>query len=211
MNDIYRFLIFIGSAYMIFLFAFYLVKRAQAITKLLSLKKDCKAKIIFTRMPFLSYFKLSAKPDVIVEIGSSVYLIRLINGKGGLRFLHFASKEFFVTFSKIRISIGSLLKIGARHKSVSSQTTSKHSVKILPPLEIPEEYAQKSYFDLRKTVPVLIFTPAPNEITYVTESKNAIKSAYEGDFMYGQMVFTPSAFVTYADRARREEEYSQSF
>ena len=54
---------------------------------------------------------------------------------------------------------------------------------------------------------MLIFTPAPNEVTYVTETKTRIKSAFDGDLMYGQMIFTSTTFVSYADRMEREEKY----
>ena len=205
MQDIFRFIIFLVSAYLIFLFVFYFTKRIRAIYKIASLKKTNGARISYTRVPFASYFRLSEKPDIIVEIGEKIYLIRLINGKGGLKYLHFASDEYFVTFSKIRISVSGLFRFGGRNKAVSSGSTSRHSVKILPKLEIPEKYSS-SYYE-KEVIPVLIFTPAPNEITYVTESKTRIKPAFDGDLMYGQMIFTPSTFVSYADGMEREEKY----
>ena len=207
MQDIFRFIIFCVSAYLIYLLFFYLSKRIRAVYKIASLKKTNGAEIRYTRMPFASYFSLSKKPDVIVDIGNTIYLIRLINGKGGLKFLHFASSEYFVTFSKIRISVSGLFRFGGRNKAVSSGSTSRHSVKILPKLEIPEEY--KSPYYSKKVVPVLIFTPVPNEVTYVTETKTRIKPAFDGDLMYGQMIFTPSTFVSYADRMEREEKYKK--
>ncbi len=205
MQDLFRFIILIVSLYLIYLFFFYFLKRIGAIYKIASLKKTNDAKIRYTRMPFASYFRLSAKPDIVVAIGNTTYLIRLINGKGGLKFLHFASPEYFVTFSKIRISVSGLFKFGRRSKAVSSESTSRHSVKILPKLQLPEEYTKPSLE--RKLVPVLIFTPVPNEITYVTETKTRIKPAFDGDLMYGQMIFTPSTFISYADRKEREEKY----
>ena len=207
MQDLFRFIIFIVSVYLVYLCIFFFTKRVRAVIKISSLRKTNNAKITYTRMPFSSYFKLSKKPDIIVEIGGVTYLIRLINGKGGLKFLHFASPEYFVTFSKIRISVSGLFGLARRNRVANSVSTSRHSVKILPPLEIPEEYTQPDYQN--KTVPVLIFTPTPNEITYVTESKTKIKPAFEGDLMYGQMIFTPSTFVSYADRAEREERYKK--
>ena len=206
MQDLIRFTITILCIYLTYLIVFYTVKRTRAIIRLSQLKKECDAKITYLCMPYLSYFKLSSKPDVTVEIGNRVYLIRFINGKGSLRFLHFASKKYFVTFSRIRISVSGLLRFGGRQRAAVSQNTSRHSVKILPELEIPEEYRQASGFDSRQIIPVLIFTPAPNEVTYVTETKTSIKAAFEGDDVYGQLIFTPTAFVTYADRVFREEK-----
>ncbi len=207
MQDLFRFIIFIFSVYFIYQGVFFFIKRVRTVVKISSLKKTNNAKITYTRMPFSSYFKLSPKPDIVVEIGRVTYLIRLINGKGALRFLHFASPEYFVTFSKIRISFSGLLGLARKNRVSNSVSTSKRSVKILPHLEIPEKYTKPDYQN--KTVPVLIFTPTPNEITYVAETKTRIKPAFEGDLMYGQMIFTPSTFVSYADRTEREEKYKK--
>ncbi|MBE6645757.1 MAG: hypothetical protein E7612_10370 [Ruminococcaceae bacterium] len=206
MQDIIRFILTLLCTYFAYLVIFYTAKRARAIIKLSSLKKECDAKITYFRMPYLSYFKLSSKPDAAIEIGERIYLIRFINGKGGMRFLHFASQKYFVTFSRIRISVSGLLRFGGRQRADVSHNTSRHSVKILPEFEIPEQYSISSVISSRKIIPVLIFNPAPNEVTYVTESKTSIKAAFEGDDLYGQMVFTPSAFLRYADRVYREEK-----
>ena len=85
-------------------------------------------------------------------------------------------------------------------------TTSAHSVKILPKLQIPEEYVIRDEFDERKVVPVLLFNPAPCEVSYVSEAKTSIKVAFTGDEFYGMQIFTASTFVSYADRMMREEE-----
>ena len=67
-------------------------------------------------------------------------------------------------------------------------------------MTVPEEYAR----DTRKLVPVLIFSPAPNEVSYVTETKNSIRVAFSGDRVYGARIFTASTFLTIADREYRE-------
>lgn len=205
MNDIIEFLLIIFSAYIIYRLVFYVTKRSFAMAKISKLKKECGAKIFYTRLPFLSYFKLSSKPDMVLEIGDTAYLVRFINGKGNLKFLHFASPKYFVTFSKMRISISSLFKIGGRYKNASASSTSAQSVKILPELKIPEKYTEDRDRDIQKAVPVLILSPVPNEVTFVSEARTSIKIAFVGDDVYGQKIFTPSTFVTYADRARREQ------
>ena len=205
MQDFFKLLLTIFAIYLIYTALFYITKRIRAVSKLCELKKMCHAKINFVRSPFSSLFILSKKPDIIIEIDDDVYLIRFINGKGSLRFLHFASPEFFVTYSKTHISLGSILRLGARGKSANSQSTSRQSVRILPSLEIPENFARQAARGEKRLAPVLIFSPAPNEITFVSESKTSIKPAFEGDDMYGQKIFTPSTFVTYTDRKHREK------
>ena len=206
MQDLFRFIITVFVIYVTYVILFYALKRTLAIKKISELKKLADAKITYLRFPFLSFFKLSAKPDAIIEIGEKIYLVRLINGKGPARFLHFASREFFVTYSKISFSVGALLRLTARGKGVSSQSTSRQSVKILPSLEVPSQYTEISAEKGKELVPVLMFSPVPNEITFVSETRTTIKLAFEGDDMYGQKIFTPSAFVTYTDRVYREEK-----
>ena len=188
---------------------FFLSKRIFAAYKLHSLKKECEAKVKFLRCPLASYFTLSKNPDVAVEIGKTVYLIRFINGISGARFLHFASKEYFVCFLKSRFTLGGRVKIRDRYKVTEHKgyiTTSAHSVKILPELNIPEKYIKRNEFDERKIVPVLLFNPAPCEVSYVTEAKNSIKVAFTGDEFYDSKIFTASTFSRYAERMKREEE-----
>ncbi len=200
-------LIIILAAILIFKITAYIWKRIRAIIKIKSLKKLCGADVKFLRSPLSSLFSVSGKPDISVKIGDSVYLLRLINGRDGKKHLHFASESFYITFSAMKITLGSLLNFGRKYKVTQGagyQTTSAHSVKILPALEIPEEY--KNNFELEKIIPVLLINPAPSEVTYVTEERTSIKAAFDGDDVYGQRIFTASTFLIFADRAKRESE-----
>ena len=188
----------------------YIYKRAFAIGKIKTLQAVSSAKITKARPGFASYFKLTESADLIVEVGRCIYFIRFLNGKGAHRFMHFASPEFFVTYSKMRFSVGSLTSIRGRRamaKSPGFITTGAHSVKILPPLKIPDEYIKERDVYEKELVPVLILNPAPNEVSYVTENKTSIKVAFTGDEIYGQKVFTATSFVSYAERTKRAERY----
>lgn len=187
----------------------YIYKRAAAIRKIKTLKTVSRVKIKKIRSPFASYFTLSDNPDFIIEIGRRVYLIRFLNGKGTHRFMHFASPKFFVTYSKMRFSVGNLTSLRGRYavtKSSGFLTTGAHSVKILPPLTIPDEYIRATEIYGKLIEPVLILSPAPNEVSYVAENKTSIKVAFTGDEIYGHKVFTASSFVSYAERVYREDK-----
>lgn len=191
----------------------YFYKRACAIRKINTLKTVSSAKIKKNRSPLASYFILSDKADLIVEVGKRVYFARFLNGKGAHRFMHFASPKFFVTYSKMRFSVGNLTALRPRRavtKSPGFLTTGAHSVKILPPLKIPEEYIRisKEYGQVLESV--LILNPAPNEVSYVTENKTSIKVAFTGDEIYGQKIFTASTFVSYAERVWREDRIQRN-
>ena len=187
---------------------YYAYKRISAMKKIYGLIDASGAKITKTRSAFASFFKLSDKPDLIIDIGRRVYFVRLLNGRGSRRFMHFASDEFFVTYSKMRFSFGNLTHFRTRRsvtRSTGFLTTGAHSVKILPKLKIPDEYIyQRDLYD-KILEPVLILNPAPNEVSYVTKSKTSIKVAFTGDEVHGQKIFTASSFASFAERVCRED------
>ena len=208
MNKIFEVALIIIICALLYLFFYYVYKRIYAMKKLSSLKESSGAKITRCRCLFASYFKLSEKPDVIVEIGNCVYFVRLLNGRGGRRFMHFASREYFVTYSKMRLSIGNLTYFRGRRGMSGAPgfiTTGAHSVKILPKLDIPDEYIAQREIYGKILIPVLILNPAPNEVSYVTENKTSIKVAFTGDEIYGQKIFTVTSFSSYAERVKRAE------
>ena len=212
MAEIVRYIILIILAVLAYRLIYRIIKRLKATKEIRSLKKICGARVRFKHCPMRSYFKPSKAPDAIVEVGNTVYLIRLISGGGGLHFIHFASPEYFVTYTKFRLSLGSLFSKGARRsyvKASGSVNTSMQKVRIMPKLEIPEEYKIKNEYDTRKIVSVIVLSPEPAEVPFVTEKRNAIKAAFTGDEVYGQKIFTPATFAIYADRQKRQEEYEK--
>ncbi len=195
--------------FLVYVLCRYIWKRAAAIRKIKKLTEISEAKVKIVRSPFASYFTLSDKADLIVEIGRRIYFVRFLNGKGAHRFMHFASPSFFVTYSKMRFSVGNLTHLRGRRavtKSPGFLTTGAHSVKILPTLTIPDEYIRQRDIYYKSLEPVLILNPAPNEVSYVTDTKTSIKLAFTGDALYGQKVFTASSFVSYAERIAREDK-----
>ncbi len=207
MGEILFYIIIIAAAILLFGFLRAVSKRIFLISKLTSLKRDADAKIKYRILPFFSLIKLSAKPEITVELGERVYLIRLIGARSGLSRVHFASPEYIVTV-KGRLSEGKGKKHvwGTRRGfltvSPDNYIRKTGKVRILPKLNIPENGA----FCEKKLIPVLIFNPSPHEVTYVTKEKNRVVAAFTGDEVYGQLIFTASSFVTYAERSAREEK-----
>lgn len=190
-----------------------LANRILTVAKIKKLETECGATVICTRSPFSSLFRPSKLPDIIVEIGKKVYLCRFINGRGKRICFHFASENYYVTFSKTRHvpGIGTPgLRLRSQGSSLGFVTTQNRRVGILPNLVIPDKYASVLENDPRKIVPVLIFTPSPEEVSYVTQEKNSIRIAFTGDDFYGAKIFTPKSFVIYADRKNREENISKT-
>ena len=75
---------------------------------------------------------------------------------------------------------------------------------VLPNFPTPENLADESYG--KNVEKILLFTPAPNEVSYVTEEKTTIKLAFTGDEFYGMKIFTTSSFIAYADRETRKND-----
>ncbi len=196
-------------------------KRVFLMVKLSELKKENGAEIKYNTLPFFSLIKLSKKPEIAVSIGNTVYLVRLMGAKSRVHRVHFANEEYTVTVRGKLPGGGSKIMIqrgaggvrpnvgGAKFVPVSRDYFAQKcgKVRLLPKLEAPD----KSLYKGKTLVPVLIFNPAPFEVTYVTEEKNRVLAAFTGDSVYGQMIFTASSFVRYADRrARQEAEASEA-
>ena len=207
MTDILEFLLIFVAALLIYRIIFYVFKRGVAIRRILTLRKICNADVRIERFLFLSFFKLGETPDAVIETGDSVYAVRFIDTPGGRKHLHFASDKFFVTYTSTPWSLGGLLHLRRRYRSAtatSHNTSAAQRVRILPTLKISERDRRTCEIYGKKYVPVLLFNPAPKELSYVTKEKTSIKVAFTGDEVYGQKVFTASTFVIYVDRATRE-------
>ena len=196
-------------AVVIYKFLYALMKRTACVMRINSLRRECGATVKYLRSPYLSFFKSSAKPDVVITVGDTVYLVRFISGIGGFKRLHFASEEFYVIYQTARIHAG-----GWIHKRPFRRAQENHGyrlaygakVRIMPPLEIPEEYKIRNEYDTREIIPTLLFNPAPCEVSYVTPEKTSIRVAFTGDKVFGASIFTGSTLVSYADRHKRERE-----
>ncbi len=209
MGEIFFYILVIIFLFFLFVAIRSLVKRILLMTKLGGLKKAANAKIKYNTLPFFSLLKFSKKPEITVEIGRKIYLIRLIGARSNNHRVHFANSEYTVTI-KGRLSGGNVKRYvrggmrGMRFLPVSQEGYKKKigKVRILPRLEVPEN----PDFRAKTVIPVLIFNPAPHEVTYVTKEKNRVVAAFTGDDVYGQMIFTASSFAAYAERAAREEK-----
>ncbi len=209
MTDIINFILVVIAASVIYRFVSWVWRRASLCIKLAELKKMCGAKITYRRFPFLPTSWASEKADIIVEILDTVYLIRLYSGGGITRFVHFASPKYSVRYS--RVKTGRFVVSGRIRSRFITFADSAFNVGtrviILPDFPIPED----DRFYGKKVERVLLFNPAPNEVSFVTEEKTSIRTAFEGDDMYGIKVFTGSTFISYADRETRKNDAMMYF
>ncbi len=204
MKILFTILIVLALIYLIG-FIIFLTKRIKAHLRFKALAKTEKFKLKFTRSFLASLFKISHAPDLVAEIGDKIYLLRYYNGKGRRYQVHFANEEYSVRFQILLIR--SLFSTGGRllsgHSRVAESTTSvRRKLIIVPKLEIPEEYKNAEELG-KKIVPILVFNPAPSNLTYVSDEKTSIKLAFTGDSFRGIKIFTGTSAANFLEREER--------
>ena len=202
MTEIVEFLLTVAAVWLIYKGVRFVVKRARLVRSLQKLSALHSAKLTFLRFPLLPLSGRSKKPDVRLEFQSTVYLIRLYNGKGASRSVHFASEEYSVIYNKIKTAIRAPKTQRGGRAVLNVGLSVGGKVRILTPI-CKENYAKNN----KKTVSILLFTPAPGEVSYVSEERTSVRVAFTGDEFYGMKIFTRSTLISFLDReARREKE-----
>ena len=168
----------------------FLIFKMRKVAALDGVTVECK------KIPLLSLFTLSRTPEYVVKLPKVTYLVRTYDGGGAGSVVHFASEKFMVRFSRMK---------STTHRAARGFFTLKGGfalgsrVKILPRLEYDADEFRGS--EIRE---VLIFNPAPSEVSYVLEQKTSIRVAFTGDEVYGVGIFTGTTFLNHIDRAARQ-------
>ncbi len=171
-------------------------KRASLVRKLKKLGKTDGISVRLLRNPYVSLLRLSAVPEAEVRIRDAVYLVRFYNGGAG-KSVHFASDRYTVKFGRLKTARYSRGAKGAPGSSFPISIGTR--VRVLPKMDCSGYESAEV-----RAIPVIIFNPAPYEVSYVTDEKTSIKVAFTGDSIYGAKIFTASTFIAYADREARQ-------
>ena len=138
------------------------------------------------------YPRVTKKPVVRVKIFGCSYAVRLFSGKSSLYAVHIANREYAAVFMKsggavkVRRFVRSMRAVHEGSRVYFPRTV------IMKPIECPPDERE-----------VMIFSPAPRELTYVTEKRTSIKVAFTGDEIYGMKIFTKTTFSNFVDRESR--------
>ena len=173
----------------IFLF---IKRRLSMLSTVLKLKKIETVEVQITNFSALLSKKVTETPFAKVTVGNKVYSVRLFNGKGFRHAAHIVNERYASVFLKT----GGAIKI----RSLARRAVVTH--------EAPRVYFPRTVFlpdtsNANGEIPILLFSPAPRELTYVTEERTSIKAAFTGDEVFGFKVFTKTTFLNFIDRDSR--------
>ena len=196
MNEIINYVLIFTLILCGFLLLRFVLKRLILLARLATLKRIAEAKIKLHTFPLRPMWMMKSMPDITVKILDTEYRIRLYSGGGVSKSVHFNDRSWSVVYSKLSTATVSPRRRGAKYLTVSSLNVGARVI-YLP--DMPR-------VDSQGVIDVLLFNPAPAEVSYVTEEGNSIKLAFTGDELQGYMVFTGSTFIRYAERRYREEK-----
>ena len=181
--------ILIAVTVKIFLFT---KRRLSLLISILNLKKIDTVEVQITNFPALISKKVTDKPFAKVTVGRKVYAVRLFNGKGFKHAAHIVNERYASVFLKT----GGATKV----RTLARRAIVTH--------EAARVYFPRTVFLPNASnddgeIPILLFSPAPRELTYVTEERTSIKAAFTGDEIFGFKVFTKTTFANFIDRDSR--------
>ncbi len=194
MTKIIELVIFFAIIAFLTILSIKLYKRIYLLRIMRRLSKVKEIEIKRVKNPFSSLFILSKTPEYIVKIYENTYIVRCYNGGSAVKAVHFASDKFTVRYSKLKATS---YRPGVGRISKPRGIGVGASVRLLHPVELPAELKDCEYTE------VIIFNPAPSEVSFVVKEKNSIRAAFTGDTVCGRKIFTASTFEIFADREAR--------
>ena len=151
------------------------------------------------RSAFASFFSFAAQPDIEIETPEILYCIRLFTCVNQRWFLHFP-KENVVLYTKRYIRLGRRVsKNRAVFGDAASERVRVKKMRLLPPMKIPETE--------KKVERILLFNPAPKEISRVNASRTAAEIVGSGDVVFGQRIYN-AKWLEFALTPTEEKEQS---
>ena len=170
MEQILTFIIFLLLLVLVGKLVVFIGKRLGMLAKIYALKKQCDAKITLHSFVLRPMWWKCKTPDITVQIRDTVYRLHLYNGGGRARYVHFASDRFSVVYSKWKTVMRSSLGVQGLPRNLGLTLSVKGEVNVIEPLS--------SYQGRGRVENILLFSPAPEEVSYVTEEKTSIKLAF---------------------------------
>ena len=167
-------------------------RRISLLTSILSLKKIDTVEVQITNLLALLSKRVTKKPFAKIKVSGKIYAVRLFNGKGFSHAAHIVNESYATVFMKT----GGAIKVRRFVRTVAAVH------------EAARVYFPRTVFLPDTTndngeIPILLFSPTPRELTYVSQERTSIKAAFTGDEIFGSKVFTKKTFANFIDRDSR--------
>ena len=177
---------------LIYKISFFITKRMSLVFKIMRLKKEKTAEILdFNLAAFFSH-RPSKKAAIRLSVNSKIYAVRLFDGKNYRHSAHIANETYATVFLKT----GGATK--ARRFVVGVKTVTESARVYFPKTVFLPDLSEDN-----ADAEILIFSPAPRDLTFVSAERTSIKAAFTGDVVYGMKIFTASTFENFIDRDSR--------
>ena len=171
----------------------YLFRRIRLYITIKSLSKTEGVYVhIESILPFLLP-KTSRMPAAVVSVWGRTYAVRIFNSISGAHTVHFASPKFVSVSVKAPGATKARI-FGRRVTAVKLDSESAYFARTVILPEMTDTVCDET---------IMIFNPAPRELTYVTREKSSVRVAFSGDTLMGMRVFTRKTFANFIDRASR--------
>lgn len=195
MVELIEFLLISLALVLSFILLIFLIRRTAFLFSLLKLRKSEEIEVRLVSLISLFLPFTAKKPLAKVRVRKKLFSIYLYHGGGRWRYVHIASDRYTVVFSKLG---GKTVRSASRTLGTSKRViinlpsgVSRSKVRLLP--EIKESEA----------IPLLVFSPEPAELTYVTKERTSIKVAFTGERVGSWLIFTKDTLLSYLDRESR--------
>jgi hypothetical protein len=150
--------------------------------------------------PLLPLIPRPRKGAITLKILDTVYTLRLYSGGSGVKSVHFLDRRYSVICTRTAIGVPAVSRLRGKARLITTDSLNLGARVCV--LDAPDESAEG-------TVEVILFNPAPMEVSYVDGTGSSVKLAFAGDEMHGKLVFTLSSFISYAERRYREELHAK--
>ncbi len=196
MTEVFEFILIITALVIGLGLITFLTRRAWLIIRLFRIRKIDGASIKLTSPLSLLSRGVSRRPLISVTLGGAVYDVHLFNGGGRSRVVHIASPKFAVVFTRLG---------GITPRRVSKTLTARPRAVVVMPSGVAGAKTRIIPTPARKNghIPVLLFSPEPSELTYVTKERTSIKVAFTGEQVGSWLIFTKDTLIRHLDRRSR--------
>lgn len=195
MTELIELFLILAACITVTIWLVFFIRRLSLLLSLRGIRRTEGVYVKFKLLP-LAFLPFTAKkPIATVRVREKLFDIYLYHGGGRWRYVHIANDRYSVVYTKLG---------GMTPKGISNSTATNKRVLVNMPTGVgsakvrllPEGNGGIG-------TPLLVFSPAPAELTYVSEERTSIKVAFTGERIGKWQIFTKETLINYLDRESR--------